>query len=244
MNPPPASLVVFLAVALAPVQSGAPGGASSQGPVSAPTPSTQTWTDPGLHLVFTYPADLKPMNPKILPGAAQNAVYADDPDAEPDNLLTGRCSRVLLSVGAKNSVAQGGAWGSILITEIDPSCIPPKALKSRRTMDNLLKPMVTAGTQILGLAPVVSATTYSLGDHRVHFAEAEGQPVVKGDLQPAGPQQTIAVLAVQVSDRIVSWKIESNDPALFNRMLASHVDFGNGQALPLFPLQMPGNADD
>lgn len=196
----------------------------------------QTWTNPDLHLTFTYPADLKPMDSKTLPGAARNAVYSDDPDSESDDLLTGRCSRVLLAVGASG----GGTWGSILISEIDAGCIPPKALKSRGTMDRFLNPMVSSGTQILGMAPVVSAMTYPLGDHRAHFAESEGQPVVKGDVQPNGPEQTLAVLAVQVNDRIVSWKIESNNPSLFSRMLASRVDFGNGTPMALFPLQMPG----
>lgn len=222
----------FVLAASAAAQTSAPA-APPQAP--AATAAVRTWSDATLHLTFTYPGDLSPMDPKTLPGAAHNAAYAEDPDAEPDNALTGRCARVLLSVGKT-----GPTWGSILVTELDSGCLPPNALKSRHGMDKVLNPLVSAGTQILGMAPVVSAMTYTLEGHRVHFSEAEGHPVVAADLQPNGPQQTIVVLAVQVGDSVLSWKIESNDPALLNRALASRIDFGTGTPLALLPLQIPG----
>ncbi|MGC2639001.1 MAG: hypothetical protein WA294_17585, partial [Acidobacteriaceae bacterium] len=210
----------------------------------AARPATRTYTDAELHLTFIYPSELVAIDPAQLPGAARNAAFTGDPDAESTDLLTGHCSRVLLSVGqtATGQAASGragGVWGSILLVALDPGCLPPKALKNRKAMDNLLKPLVTGSTQILGMAPVAPETTWPIEGYRVHFAESEGQPVVKGDLQPTEADQTMAVLAVQVGDHVLAWKIESNNKALLNRMLGSRVDFGLGTPQPLFPLQVP-----
>jgi hypothetical protein len=239
MHPPLVGPLILFSLATAAAQS-TPPQAAPVTPAPAPAAETQTWTDPALHLTFVYPSELHPMDPKTLPGAAHNAAFADDPDAERDDLLTGRCSRPVLSLGETSSAAQG-PWGSILIAEIGPDCLPPKALKSRKGMNNFLKPLVASGTQILGMAPVGSTAAYLVQGHQVYLAVADGQPVVKGDLQPADNHQTIAVLAVQVNDHVVSWKFESNDKNLFNRILASHIDFGAGTPQALFPLQMPGN---
>jgi hypothetical protein len=51
-------------------------------------------------------------------------------------------------------------------------------------------------------------------------------------------KQSIAVLAVQVNDHIVSWKIESNSQHLFTRLLSSRVDFGAGTPQALMPGRM------
>lgn len=216
---------------------------SAEAQAAAPhagAPATQTFTNAELHLTFTYPSELKPMDPGTLPGAGRNAAFAGDPDAESDDLLTGHCSHVLLSVGKTAESREGGMWGSILLVAIEPACLPAKTLKSRKAMDNLLNPLVTGATQILGMAPVGPAAAYPVEGYRVHIAESEGQPVVKGDLQPNEAEQTMAVLAVQVNDHVLAWKIESNNAGLLNRMLASQVDFGLGTPQPLFPLQMPG----
>lgn len=207
----------------------------------ASAPATRTYTNPELHLTFTYPSELAAMDPAQLPGAERNAAFAGDPDAESNGLLSGHCSKVLLSVGEVNPGRAGGVWGSILLVSIDPGCLPPKALKSRKAMDNLLKPLVTGSTQILGMAPVAPETTWPIEGYRVHFAESEGQPVVQGDLQPNGADQTMAVLAVQVGDHVLAWKIESNNKALLNRLLGSRVDFGLGTPQALFPLQTPSD---
>lgn len=173
-----------------------------------------------------------------LPGAARSARNGDH-DADSNNLLTGRCSQVLLSVGETGAGRAHDAWGSILLVTIEPGCLPAKALKSRRAMDNLLNPLVSGATQILGMASEGPATTWPVQGYRVHFAEAEGQPVVKSDLQPSESDQTLAVLAVQAGDRVLAWKFESNNQGLLNRMLASRVDFGQGTPQPLIPLQIP-----
>lgn len=202
--------------------------------------ATETYTNAALHLTFAYPAELKAMDAKALPGAAKNSRSSEDPDAEATNLQTAQCSKVLLSAGETGAGQQGGAWGSILMTALDPSCIPPKALKSNKAMENLLKPMVSSGTQILGMMPIGQASSFLVQGHKVYFAAAQGEPVAQGDLQSEATQ-SIAILAVQVDDHIVSWKFESNSQHLFNRLLSSRVDFGAGTPEMLMPGRMGAN---
>jgi hypothetical protein len=217
---------------------------ASPPPAAPPTPNQQTWSNADLHLSFSYPSELKPMDPASLPGAAHNSVFGDDPNSESESFLSGRCAQALLSVGKVDDPQHPGHWASILLTEIDPSCIPPKALINRKAMDNILTPAVSAGTRILGMVPSGPAVAYLVQGHKVHFAQSEGQPVSQSALQPANGSQKLAVLAVQVNDRVLSWKIESNDPGLFTRMLGSHVDFGLGAPEMLFPIQPPVNSLD
>lgn len=233
-------LVLVVATLTAGAQTaGAPAGAVPG--TGAPAPAAHTYTNTELHVTFAYPAELQPMDAKTLPGAAHNSVFGDDPDAESGNLLTGRCARVLLSVGQLPQSNAGGIWASVLMTAIDPNCIPPKTLKNKSKMDQMLTLATSGGTEILGLVAAAPPAAYTLEGYRIHFAQANGQPVMKGDIQPTDAREKIAVFAVQVNDQILGWKLESNDPALFNRLLTSPVDFGLGTPLPLFPLQSHGD---
>jgi hypothetical protein len=215
--------------------------AMAAGPVAraqataAQGPAMQVVKDADLHLTFSYPADLQPMDARSLADATGNSRYGADSGENTDTAQPGACGKVLLSVGKVTEGAQGKAWGVMTMLDVGPACIPPKALKSKRAMDALLKPLVTGGTQVLGMMPIGVETSYLIQGHKMHFAGAQGQPVAKTDLQPAEQSQTIAHMAVAVGDHIVLWKVESNDAGLLNRMLASQVDFGAGEAQPLFP---------
>jgi hypothetical protein len=201
-------------------------------------PAMQVFTDAELHLTFRYAADLQPMDTKALADATNNSRFGADSGQNTDAPQPGACSKALLSVGKVAQGPQGKIWGILSMLDIGPGCIPPKALKNKRAMDALLKPLVTGGTQVLGMMPLGTETAYLIQGHRVHFAGAQGQPVAKSDLQPAEQTQTIAHFAVALSDHIVIWRIESNSGALLNRMLASQVDFGDGPPQPLFPGQL------
>lgn len=188
-----------------------------------------------LHLTFSYPADLQPMDAKSLADATSNSRFGANSGENTDTSQPGACSRVLLSVGKVMQANNGRAWGILTMLDVGPACIPPKALKSRKAMDNLLKTLVTGGTQVLGMMPLGTETSYLIQARKVHFAGAQGQPVSPDDLQPTQKSQTIAHMAVADDDHIVLWKVESNDAGLLNRMLASQVDFGDGPPQPLFP---------
>ena len=217
-------------------------GASPATP-QASTGSTQTYTDPELHLTFIYPANLKPLDAKAVAALGHSQAFDNDPGANTGQLQSEGCSSVLLAVGsesAPNQSGQNGVWGGILLTAIAPACLPPKALRSKGTMDGLLTPMAKAGTQILGMMPMDKPVTYLIEEHKVHMAAAQGQPVAPTDLQPAEGTQYIAVLAVALEEHIVLWKIEANDLGLFNRLLSSRADFGPGSPQPLYPLRLQG----
>jgi hypothetical protein len=201
-------------------------------------PAMQVFTDAEMHLTFRYAADLKPMDTKTLAEATNNSRFGADSGENTDTPQPGACSKVLLSVGKVAPGPKGQEWGILSMLDVGPGCIPPKALKNKKAMDALLKPLVTGGTQVLGMMPLGTESAYLIQGHKVHFAGAQGQPVAKTDLQPAEQTQTIAHFAVALGDHIVLWKIESNNGALLNRMLASQVDFGDGAPQPLFPGQL------
>lgn len=204
--------------------------------------ASATYQNSELHFSFEYPAELHPMSPQELPGATRTARFSNDPDVGTnDNLETGQCSKRLLTVGETGAGPQGEAWASLTLVEIEPECIPPKALKSKHAMDLMLMPLVKSGTQVLGMMPMGPATTYPVQGHRIYMAAAQGQPVQPGDLQTTQGTDSVAILATQVQDRILSWRIESNSMRLFGRMLAGKVDFGSGTPQMLFPGNFGGD---
>lgn len=195
----------------------------------------QVLRDADLHLAFSYPADLQAMDAKSLADATGNSRFGADSGENTDTAQPGACGKVLLSVGQVTDGSHGKVWGLLTLLDVGPTCIPPKALKSKHAMDSLLKPLVTGGTQVLGMMPLGTENTYLIQGRKMHFAGAQGQPVAKTDLQPVEQSQTVAHMAMAVDDHILLWKVESNNSALLNRMLASQVDFGDGPPQPLFP---------
>jgi hypothetical protein len=208
--------------------------ARAQAP-AAQGPATQVYSDAELHLTFRYPAELQPMDARDLANATNNSRYGEDSGENTDNPQPGACSKLLLSVGRVVEANGAKAWGILTMLEVGPGCIPPKALKNRKTMDTLLKTLVTGGTQVLGMMPLGTETAYLIQGHKMQFAGAQGQPVAKSDLQPPEQSQTMAHMAVALGDHIVLWRVESNNTGLLNRMLASQVDFGDGPPQALFP---------
>ena len=217
--------------------------AQTPSPVSEAKPAaTATYQNSDLHFSFEYPAELHPMNPQELPGSTRTARFSNDPDVgTTDNLESGQCSRRLLTVGETGAGPKGAAWASLTLTEIEPACIPPKALKSKHAMDLMLLPLVRASTQVLGMMPMSPASSYPLEQHRVYMAAAQGQPVQPGDLQTTQETESMAILATQVQDHILTWRVESNSMRLFGRILAGRVDFGSGTPKMLFPGYLGGD---
>jgi hypothetical protein len=195
----------------------------------------QVFKDADLHMTFSYPADLQPMDARAVADASSNARFGANSDENADSTQPGACGQMLLSVGKVTQGSHGKVWGIMTMLDVGGSCIPPRALKSKRAMDALLTPLVKGGTQVLGMMPLGVETKYLIQGHKVHFVAAQGQPITKADLQPAEQMETVARLAVAVDDHILLWRVESNNPGLLNRMLASEVDFGAGPPEPLFP---------
>lgn len=205
--------------------------ASGQDPPPAMRlPGMQVYVNPELHLTFWYPAELK-----ALDSAAEerDPALREDSGTDPTALNSQACSKPLLALG--NGAGSGQRVDTITLLEVDPTCLPAKALKNRKMMQTLLRGLTSSGTTILGMMPVDQPAAYWIGEYPASFAEAQGEPVAKADLQPANNDQTLGVVAVAVRGYILTWRLEANNPELFSRLLASRVDFGEGKPQPLFP---------
>ncbi len=203
------------------------GQASSGGPATAP-PGFQAWSNAELHLTYLYPAELAPADGAFAVTAARRMIYGD---ADSDTAKADTCAKVLLSVGKGNEGK--GAWIRLGLVDVNGQCFPPKALQSKKTTQKLLRNLVSQGTTVMGMMPVEQPALYQIEGHWASFSAAQGEPVSKSDLQ-TGEQQVLGLAAVQDGGHIVCWVMETNDEAMFNRLLGSGVDFGTGKPERLF----------
>ncbi len=203
------------------------GQASSGGPTTVP-PGFQGYSNPELHLTWLYPGELTPVEGAFGTTAARRMIYGD---AESDTAKADTCAKVLLSAG-KGSEGQG-EWTRLALVEVNGQCFPPKALQNKKSTQILLRNLVSQGTTVMGMMPVEQPALYQIEGHWASFSAAQGEPISKSDLQ-TGEQQLLGLAAVHVGGRILGWVIETNDEAMFNRLLGSGVDFGTGKPERLF----------
>jgi hypothetical protein len=161
-------------------------------------------------------------------------VYGSSEESnDPDHPKADSCTKVLLSVG-KGSERQAGTWVRLGLLDENAQCFPAKVFQNKKATDALLRNLVKQGTTVMGMMPVEQAVSYLVQGHRAGFCGAQGAPVTGGDLQTAG-DQLIGVVAAAVDGHVLAWVLETNDPATFNELLGSQVDFGVGKADRLFP---------
>lgn len=210
--------------------------AGAQTPGKPAAPSMRTFTDAGLQLTFSYPAELTPVDPQAAAALGQRILYGED-GAGKQQKMKESCMQTLLAVGEDRP-----AMARLSLFAIDLSCLPPKTVKNRKRMDQVLFGMAAQGNEVLGMTPMGEPTGYLLQGNHAVFASAEGQPVTAGALQ-SDPAQVTATVVVAVEERggqkkILAWHVASSDAAVFNRLLASPVEIGTGQAQALFPAQL------
>jgi hypothetical protein len=241
----PASIAFLLApiVATAQTTTAPPPATPSPSRPAAHAPPSRSWTNPQLHLTFTYPADLAPRDPKFAAAAVHRVIYGEDtvPDSDPRSLPF--CATMLLSIGtppAPQSAKATAPSAKIAIFDVDAQCIPPEALRKKSAMNDLLKRLASQGITFLGMMPIDEPSSYQIQGHRLQLAAAQGTPATTTGLQTAGALLT-AVAATAVNGHVLCWVIEADDLPLFNRLLMSTLDFGAGPAQPLFPLQFSGS---
>lgn len=198
----------------------------------------QTFTDAALKLTFAYPAELTPVDAKAATALGQRLLYGEDGASDEKTVKSGAgCTRTLLAVGE-----DGRVTAQVALFEIDLSCVPAKAAKNRKLMDQVLHGLASQGNEVLGMVPIDDPSGFLLQGHHAFFASAQGTPVSSTALQ-TGEGQVTATIAVEVEGqggvpKILAWHLESSDAAMFNRLLACPVDLGTGQAQPLFPAQV------
>lgn len=211
--------------------------AAGQTPGKPAAPALRTFTDPALQLTFSYPAELTPMDPKTATALGQRMLYGEDGAGSKKMKSGAGCTRTLLAVGEG-----GAATTQLAIFEIDVSCVPPKAAKNRKFMDQVLQGLSAQGNELLGMIPIEDPVGFLMQGHHAFFASAQGTPVSSTALQTS-EAEVLATLAVEVEGRdgrqeILVWHLESSNAAMFNRMLACPVVLGTGPAVPLFPAQV------
>ncbi len=242
-----AMLVVALAGA-AGAQTTAPGAGSptvGTGPAGIAAEPTRVYTNPELHLTYWYPTELTPRDASTAKAAGLRLIYGADVDTDPDHPKTDSCTKVLLAVGQDAGGNGAGAgessgareWARVALFDVDVRCLPPQALRKKKVMDAALTNLVGQGTTEMGMMPIEQPTFYDIQGQRAHFCAAQGTPVTKSDLQ-SGEAEAIGVMAVPVSGHVVSWVIETDNLAMFNRLLASQVDLGAGKPQRLFPAKV------
>jgi hypothetical protein len=206
---------------------------------AAGSPAVQTYTNPGLHLTFQYPADLTPRDAAAVTLVGKRMLFGGDEEADPDHPGTDTCTKVLLSVGKGNEGggATGGVWVRVGVLDVDARCFPAQVFKNKKTIDPLLRNLVKQGTTVMGMMPVEQPAAYVLEGHRASFCAAQGQPLTDSDLQTGGEQMMGAVV-VAVEGHLVGWVLETNDAATFNQLLGSLVDLGTGKPERLFPAEV------
>ncbi|MFZ0630667.1 MAG: hypothetical protein WA399_00870 [Acidobacteriaceae bacterium] len=212
--------------------------AAGQTQGKAAAPATRTFTDAALHLTFSYPAELTPVDAKDAIALGQRILYGEDGVSDTKAIKSGAgCTRTLLAVGE-----EGRVMAQVALFEIDLSCVPPKAAKNRKLMDQVLQGLSSQGNEVLGMTPMDEPSPFLLQGHHAFFGAAQGTPVSATALQTSEAKVT-ATIAVEVEGqdgqpKILAWHVESSDTGMFNRLLASPVDLGTGPAQPLFPAQV------
>jgi len=200
---------------------------SGSGTATAP-PGFQVYSNSAVHLTYTYPAALTPIDGAFAAAATQRMIYGEDATT---NQRADRCVKVLLSVGSGREGK--GTWVRLGVTEVNGQCFPAKVLQKKKATQALLVNMVRQGTTLMGMATPGEPAGYLIEGHWASFGGAEGQPVSNSDVQTA-EQQILGLVAVQAEGGFLIWVIETNDASAFNSLLGSGVDFGAGKPEELF----------
>jgi len=193
-------------------------------------PAAQVYANQDLHLTYSYPSELKPIDGAFAVAVGRRLLYGEDADSEQARRST--CTKLLLSVG-KGSEGNG-TWVKLGVLELSGPCFPVKVFQKKKATETLLRNLVEQGTTVMGMMPLEQPAMYGIEGRTTSFAAAQGTPVTGSDLQTAG-DRVIGVVAMAVEERVVTWVVETNEAGTFNRLLGSGVDFGLGKAERLFP---------
>ena len=129
--------------------------AGQAGTVATGSPAVRVYTNPELHLTFSYPAELAPEDGAAVAAVGRRMIYADT-DSDPDHPKADTCTKVLLSVGKGSEGSGGGkgAWARVGLLEVSAGCFPPKVFRDKKATDAVLRNLVTLGTTVMGMMPL------------------------------------------------------------------------------------------
>lgn len=212
--------------------------AAGAGQTAGKPAAVRTFTDAALQLTFSYPAELRPMDPKAASAMGQELLYGEDGAGDSSKMKSGAgCTRTLVAVGEDRP-----SKVRLALYEIDLSCVPPKAARNHKLMDQVLDGLAAQGNESLGMMPMEDPVGFLLQGHHAFFASAEGTPVSATAIQ-GSTAEVVATIAAEVEGhdgqpKILAWHVVASDAAVFNRLLACPVTIGAGPAQALFPAQV------
>lgn len=221
--------LVFATMAVAQVPG--PSSAGSQASLGA----SHVYRNAALALTFSYPARLAARDASDADALGQRMVNGENTDPNAARSGPAPCTKTLLALGTGPGQpgAVAGLVARLTLFDIDLHCLPPKAVKNKKLLYTTLSGFAAQGVTMMGMMPIEEPAGYLLEGFPAYIAASQGTPVANTDLQ-SGESQVMAVVAVAANEHILAWMMDSNDLGFFNRMLASRVDFGGGQAQPLF----------
>ncbi|MGA1981999.1 MAG: hypothetical protein ABSG84_05970 [Acidobacteriaceae bacterium] len=204
-----------------------------------------------LGIVFQYPSDLVPADAKAIADRGHRAIYGNDPESDPEHVKSEKCMIPLLvaetpesngpTTGTFTIGEKGKPYvnielppsGLIMLTEMDRSCLPKKM-----STNDALGNMASTAQKLPGMKPIDQQMWYDVDKHKVHFSASYGQisPQRLGGKKVQAEDSAVATISVEVNGHLLLWMIMANSEDLFNKLLASKVQFGSGPVLPLFPL--------
>jgi hypothetical protein len=236
------ALSAVLLASLAAAQTSTTPPSAATGPAAAGSSAVKLYSNPELHLTFSYPAELTPTDAASVAMVGRRMVYGGEDEGDPGHPQADTCTKVLLSVGKGNQSGGGESnpWVRLGLLDVNAQCFPAKLFGNKKATDSLLRNLVKQGTTVMGMMPLEQPAAYEIEGHRANFCAAQGQPVTGGDLQTTG-EEVIGVATIAVPGHVVAWVIETSDGATFNQLLGSPVDFGAGKPERLFPGVARGN---
>jgi hypothetical protein len=219
---------------------------------SADVAKDAVYRNDGGELAFFYPSDLVLGDANAVADRGHRAIYGNEPESDPEHTKSEKCMHFLMmadlpEAASPTTLTLGESGkspvqivpspsGSILLAEIDRTCLPKK-MSSKDTNDALGN-MASIAQKMPGMTPIDQQMWYEVDKHKVHFSAAHGRLSSNpqgGRKIESAEEQAVATLSVENNGHYVMWMIMSNDLATFNRLLASKVQFGGGPVVLLYP---------
>ena len=209
-----------------------------------------TYRNAALHLVVDYPSTLDAEDPGNTDGYSYRTRFALHPDADPESKGADPCSPLLLSVGmgpdqpldAKKAkagkVTPLQPTGGLTVNEIKLPCLARD--NSQQTPEKNLSDLVENSRHLDGLKPMPRALTFDVQGAKVIFAASSGPTVdEKGRRSGAAGTTYTGTAAALIDNRAFFFTFTTNDLAVFNHMLASHVCFTAPSCPATLPVLVP-----
>lgn len=199
----------------------------------AQAPLTE-WSSDTLKLQFSYPSDLTKSDPEQAMQDGHLTLLGITGGDDPSLAAATRCLRPKLLLQHAPS-ATDKTTSTILLAELDISCLTPE---QQANSTDLLNKMANLVTKAPTMSSLMQLATYTVGQQNVHVSAAQGKCPIPGAIPPE-PQQVYTMgFATNSNNHLLVWYISSTSVDTLNRLTKSTVRFGRADAAPLYPVNV------